>query len=249
MKEKDDGRIYQQECPECGRGADPNCEECCAIVETHCELFGYQQDVSCECHDICVQDVRLICTKLRTITIPIGGLDTAIGCRGGVAITGLPSLESCRVFCADETLETSGPLACLQVHNQVGIEVVLRVSALPQDIIIVHRAIDRFDCNFTDFFRFPSGIGFTNDDAGRLAFREIIKFIDGSCKTIIVEDCSILNTDCPRVEIELKVIDKLWKHENLLVSAIKPYPENITIKEEFNDLHRIGPCEEPCPNG
>jgi hypothetical protein len=241
-------RLNEVACPTCTRGADPNCEECCNIIETRCQQFGYQQDVSCECHDICVQDVKLICVKMRTLTIPIGGLDTAVGCRGGVTVTSLPALEGCRIFCAEESLETVGMDACAAVNNEVGVEVVLRISAIPQDIIVVHRVIDRFTCRFNDFFRFPSGMGFTNDAAGRAAFREIIKFIDGSCKTIIIEDCRILNTTCPRVVVDLKVIDKLWKHENLLVSAIQPYPtENITIKEEFNAQHRIGPCEDPCP--
>ncbi|MEA4822865.1 MAG: hypothetical protein VB111_04320, partial [Clostridiaceae bacterium] len=52
--------------------------------------------------------------------------------------------------------------------------------------------------------------------------------------------------DCV-LQIVYKVIDKLWKHENLLVSAIRPYPgvgelENITVSQEFNSGHAIGAC-------
>lgn len=255
VKEKDGKvtNINQLVDPPCkGLPFSKNCKECCLIF-TNGRLrdkFGYQlsaEEVLCECHDICVQDVKLICVKERTVTIPIGGLDTVDGCRGGHQITGTPSLEDCRVFCAEECLETTGANRCLVVHNEVGLEVILRISASPRDILLVHRVIDRFDCNFTQFFRFPSGEGFPNNDAGRAAFRDEIKFIDGSCKTIIIEDCDIKNTCNPRVEIKLKVIDKLWKHENLLVSALMPYPENITIKQEFNSLHEIGPClDGPC---
>ena len=235
-------------CPRCERGAKQNCEECCQVVESLCEQFGYQEDVSCECHDICVQDVKLICVKHRTITIFIPGLDGSVGCRGEFQITGVPELHSYRIFCAEESLRTEGPERCLVVDNKVGVEITLKIQAEPQDIILVHKAIDTFSCHFYEFYTFPEGAGFSNDKYGAKAFKEEIRFIDGSCKTVIFEEPPrIENTDCPRVVIELKVIDKLWKHENLLVSAIKPYPQNITVKEEFNNLHQIGPCIDPCP--
>ncbi|MDD2495828.1 MAG: hypothetical protein PHE29_11625, partial [Tissierellia bacterium] len=72
--------------------------------------------------------------------------------------------------------------------------------------------------------------------------------IDGSCKVIILEDVytDTDGNDC-FVIIEYKVIDKLWKHENLLVSAIKPYALpgenfNFTIKQEFAQGHKLGAC-------
>ncbi|MGI6097248.1 MAG: hypothetical protein ACOYBM_03945 [Dethiobacteria bacterium] len=244
-----DGYDGYDGCPSCNKGGVKNCEECCEVVENRCEKFGYQQDVWCECHDICVQDVKLICVRERTIVIPIAGANGVVGCRGEVEITGTPQLAGCRVFCAQESLQTAdSAFRCLAINNKVGVEVTLRVPRAPlPDLLLVHRYIDEFQCPFTDFYTFPEGIGFDDNQSGRDAFREIIKSIDGSCKTVIIEDCRVENTTCPQVVVELKVIEKLWKHENLLVSAIKPYPENITVSEVFNDLHHIGSCPPPCP--
>ncbi len=243
-------------CPECDRGKILNCSECCDVVKRHCEKFGYQVDVACECHDICVQDVKLICVKHLNISIPIAGRNGAFGCRGLFEIDGEYDEVNCRVFCAEEELVLEGPDRCLVVKNEVGVQASLTIKRLLlSDMIFVHEHVEKFDCRFTDFYRFPDGTGFPNTKAGREAFKEIIRFIDGSCKVVIIERCEIVTDEnlepgellCPRVEIDLKVIDKLWKHENLLVSALKPYPENITVKDEFNDLHQIGGCPPPCP--
>lgn len=227
-----------------------NCAECCAIF-TNPDLrqrFGYQVDTAvCECHDICVQDVKLICVEELTREIRIPGIDAVVGCRGGRNITGTPELESCRVFCAQEQLVQTDAYACLRVENEIGIEVILKITVNTQEVFLVIRDIVTLECDFNEFYTFPGGVGFPDTPEGREAFREIIKFIDGSCKTIIIEDCRIVTVaNNPCVIVDLKVIDKLWKHENLLVSAIRPYPaENVTVKEEFNTLHKIGPCPGP----
>ncbi|MBE0465630.1 MAG: right-handed parallel beta-helix repeat-containing protein [Candidatus Desulforudis sp.] len=223
-----------------------NCADCCAIFtdEELREAFGYQEEeATCQCHDICVPDVKLICVEELTHETPIPGIDSVVGCRGGRNITGLLTLESCRVFCAQETLVQTGDMACLQVDNEVGVEVILSVEVNGETVFLVVRDVITLECLFTKFHEFPSGDGFQDTPEDRAAFRDIIKFIDGSCKTMIIEDCRVVNTENPRVEVDLKVIDKLWKHENLLVSAIRPYPEeNITVKQEFNNLHKIFPC-------
>ena len=60
----------------CNTGEDANCSECCSIFTdpTRRERFGYQlQEAACECHDICVQDVRDICvSENKTQVIPAG---------------------------------------------------------------------------------------------------------------------------------------------------------------------------------
>jgi hypothetical protein len=66
---------------------------------------------------------------------------------------------------------------------------------------------------------------------------------------VIIIDSVTVGTegnDCV-LRIAYRVIDKLWKHENLLVSAIRPYPgvgelENITVSQTFNSGHTIGAC-------
>lgn len=156
-------------CPSCERKEKPNCEECCQIVENLWEEFGYQEDVACECHEICVQDVILICVKHRTVTIPIASLDGAIGCRGEFEIIGVPNVDSYRIFCAEEKLRTECPERCLVIDNKVGVEITLRIEAEPQDIILVHKAIDTFSCKFFECFRFPDGSGFPKDKQGASA--------------------------------------------------------------------------------
>lgn len=233
----------------CVEGGDKECGLCCSVFTnpTLRERFGYQEEVAeCRCHDICVEDVKLICVERRSITIPIGGLNGLVGCRGGRTITGVPEIDNVRIFCAEEELVQTGPNACRQVNNEVGVEVVLAIQVpAPQNFVyVVHRHIESFTCTFDEFRTFPGGSQLTAEQ-----FEEAIRFIDGSCKTVIIEDFRLVTDDnCPRVEVDLKVIDKLWKHENLLVTAIQPYPEeNVTVKQEFNDLHRIGPCDDPCP--
>ena len=68
------------------------CEKCLAINQATRRLFGVRDTVvpTCECLDICVQNVRLICTRNFSQTINLG---SAMGCRGGNCV--LPT--SCRV--------------------------------------------------------------------------------------------------------------------------------------------------------
>lgn len=220
-----------------------NCSDCCAIFTDPAlrEAFGYQElEAECLCHDICVEDVRLICVEERTLVIPIPGVDGAnTTCRGGRVIGAqLPfTLDSVTVTCAEETLAPT----CDAVNNEVGLQVVLSfVVAGVQTFLVLNRSFD-FAC--TQFFTFPEG-----ELRQGAALREELQLIDGSCKVIIIEDTRIVSdTLCPRVEVDLKIIDKLWKHENLLVSAIKPYPENVTVSETFA-RNFIGPCvAPPCP--
>lgn len=218
-----------------------NCAECCAIF-TDPEvrgLFGYQEMAAeCLCHDICVEDVRLICVEERTHTIRIPGVNGAnTSCRGGRVITQLPfTVDSVTVTCAEETLAAT----CDAVENEVGLQVVLSYFVNGVETFLVLNSSVDFTC--TQFYTFPDGELREGE-----SLREELRLIDGSCKVIIIEDTRIINTACPRVEVDLKVIDKLWKHENLLVSALKPYPENITVSQVF-ERNLIGPCVgPPCP--
>ena len=239
--------------PSCypGKPGQGNCYECCQVITDPwlAWKFGYQEEeYECTCHDICVQEARLICVKKRTITIPnIPGLNGAVSCRGGVEITALPTIENVRVYCADESLRIDDRFKCLVIDNEVGLEVTLHAEANPRPVNLVYNVVDRFPCWWYEFYRFPDGKGFSWWHPGPREFREEIEFIDGSCKTIIIEDYKLEKTkDCWQVVVNLKVIDKLWKHENLLVSAIRPYPyKNITVKREF-EQHQILPCDETC---
>lgn len=241
----------QEKCVEC---TDPNknCKECCAIFKDAAlrAAFGYQTNLAeCECHDICVQDVRDICVKPRTKTQIVGcNRNGSAGCRGGFLPAGKPTVRSWRVLCAEECLNTSD---CLGVYNEVEFEVVLDY----QGTLVVYTPKDSFECRWKEFARFPSGVKYMNNTTGKNNFRNEIAQIDGSCKVIIIENVYVreltLFNDCELV-IEYKVIDKLWKNENLLVSALRPYigpgeTINNTIKQEFGNGHKIGPCYDgPC---
>jgi len=238
--------VLQQE-PTCALGTDPNCGECCAIFTDpdRRAAFGYQTTAAaCECHDICVEDVRDICVAIRTLRtcVPCNTNGRA-GCRGGFLPDGIPAVQSWRVLCADESL--SPATGCDRIINEIEFEIVLRYNT---GTLVVLTPRETFTCLWNDFARFPSGEFYAETMAGADAFRNELAQIDGSCKVIIIEDVRVVTqgNNCVLV-IEYKVIDKLWKHENLLVSAIKPYigpgeVSNITISQEFEQGHWIGPC-------
>jgi|GEM_PF-766869 len=222
-------------CTDCAN----NCSECNTIFTNAAKraAFGYQTETAtCECHDICVKE------NTKTQVIPCR-MDGRAGCRGGFLPDGPPAVRSWRVLCAEECLNTSD---CLGVFNEVEFEVVLDYAGT----LVILTPKDEFECRFNDFARFPSGVRYTNDQAGRNAFLNEISQIDGSCKVIIIKSVTVRqvegSNDCELV-IVYKVIDKLWKHENLLVSALKPYvgpgeTVNLTVKQEFGQGHKIGPC-------
>lgn len=224
------------------------CELCDAIFTDPARrtAFGYQAETApCECHDICVEDVRDICVEERTLrqVVPCNP-DGRGGCRGGFLPDGVPQVQSWRVLCAEERL--SPETGCDRIINEIEFEVVLRYAS---GTLAVITPTDTFSCLWHRFARFPSGVFYPNSTAGLNQFRNELAVIDGSCKVIIIEDVRVVteNNDCV-LEIDYKVIDKLWKHENLLVSAIKPYPGvgeigNITVSQEFGQGHQIGPCE------
>ncbi len=224
-----------------------NCSECCTIfTDARRTVFGYQaESVTCECHDICIEDVRDVCVKERTLrqVIPCTA-NGREGCRDGLLPDVPPEIQSLRVLCAEESL--SPTTQCDHIINEVEFEVVLQFD----NVLVVVTPRDEFACMFYEFARFPGGVFYSNDSAGEglNQFRNELAQIDGSCKVIIIEDVSVekIGNVCYLV-IEYKVIDKLWKHENLLVSAIKPYELpgegfNYTIKQAFEKGHKLGIC-------
>ncbi len=246
--------VLQQ--PTCATGLNPNCGECCALFTNSAKraAFGYQAtSAACECHDICVQDVRDICVATRTLRtcVPCNTDDRA-GCRGGFLPDGVPQVQSWRVLCADEAL--SPATGCDRINNNVEFEIVLRYGT-NTPVVLTPR--DSFSCMWHQFARFPSGVFYSNNTAGLNMFRNELAQIDGSCKVIIIENVRVVTqgNNCV-LEIVYKVIDKLWKHENLLVSAIMPYvgpgeTGNVTVSQEFEQGHLIAPCagSDSCGGG
>lgn len=239
----------------CSTGLDPNCGECCGIFTNNTlrTAFGYQIETApCTCHDICVEDVRDICVERRTLRqcVPCNP-DSTAGCRGGFLPDGPPTVQSWRVLCAEESL--SPATGCDRIINNIEFEVVLRFGA--SNTLAVVTPKDTFECFWHEFARFPTGVFYPNTTTGLNQFRNELAVIDGSCKVIIIEAVRVVTAgnDCI-LEILYKVVDKLWKHENLLVSALKPYSttgevENITVSQEFAQGHKITACSNsgPCP--
>lgn len=234
--------IVIQQAPTCGTGGTPNCGECCAIFTDAARrtAFGYElETATCDCHDICVEDVRDICVHEQTVNICVPcNPDGSSGCRGGFLPDGAPTVANIRVLCAEERL--SPATGCDRIINEIGFEVVLRFA---NGTLVVLTPRATVTCLFNEFAIFPSGRFFPNNADGLAAFRNELTFIDGSCKVILIESATVITIDGNCVlRIVFKVVDKLWKHENLLVSAIKPYGTNVTVDDVFGQGHAITPC-------
>jgi len=203
------------------------------------ERFGFDQDsriIPNVLHDICVPDVKYICTQPIDLYVPIpatgGGLVTG-SCRNEL-IPLTPDVNcAVSVICAEEKLKPT----CLGVDIKVGFQIVLTPpNPLVCPTMVINYYHD-FDC--TTFCPFPTGAPITGD-----AVRNALKTIDGSC--VVVKDlcCHIDDGQCSRVHIRGTLIDKLWKHDNLYVLGVAL--GGVTVSQEFPEPHKIGECQ-PCP--
>jgi hypothetical protein len=195
------------------------------------------KDASTVLHDICVQNVRFFCKKDIDLEVPIpatAGTLISGSCRGEVfPIT--PVLDcKVKVICAEERLRAD----CMAVEITIGFQITLSPPDPLLCPVMVINHFASFTC--TRFFPFPSGLPISGN-----ALREALKIIDGSCMVIDELECEVLDGQCSRVRITGKLIDKLWKHDNLWVLAIRPFG-GITVKQEFPAPHKIGECT-PCP--
>lgn len=189
-------------------------------------------------HDICVQDVKYLCCKDIDLQIPIpaqsGGPDA--GCRG--ELIPIPPTVRCNVIliCADEHLKPT----CDGVNIQVGLQVTLTPPNPQECPIMVVNHIEDFEC--TKFWTFPSGPEISGEQ-----LRQALKMIDGSCMVIQDLQCRIeFGPKCATAHVVGKLIDKLWKNEDLCFKAFAPF-HGITVKQEFPEPHKIGECTVPCP--
>lgn len=187
-------------------------------------------------HDICVKDVKLICKQDIDFIVPIpaqSGGQIPGSCRGELIPLDPNTTCSVSVICGEEGLKTS----CLGVDLQVGFQIVLTPPnpALCPTMVINHYA--DFQC--TSYLPFPTG-----SPVYGAVLREALKTIDGSCIVVQNLSCEILDGQCARVRVTGELIDKLWKNENLIVLAFKPYG-GVTIDQEFPEPHKLGDCV-PC---
>jgi len=211
-----------------------NCKECCNVFTSAGlrQLFGYQEiTASCQCHDICVPDVQLICVgeKTHELLLPLSNLEP--GCRDGETAQQLSVVcDGVLVRCAQAQLNQ----ACDGVEVHVGLGAVLRINRNGNTMLYIVDTTVEFTCSA--FYSFPDGLEVSGE-----ALASRLKRIDGFCATVIAGNCWAVNADAPRVEIDLTVINKMWKHENLLVSVLAPYPGNVTLSRAFEGGHGICP--------
>ena len=244
------------EIPECCK-RQVGCDDCAAIFnDPNCAFaFGLTCEPNnappvCTCHDICVEEVRLIGTASGNCEFtqcfnfpPIGP------CRLGAGVV-LPAIDTTKplkvfVVCAQEVLGTD----CQVINAKVRILILAATTTggnilLPLDI----------DVAFDTFFRFPECIGpVTGND-----LQNALADIDGSCLVIQLKATAVSIGGTTQIIVSGKIIDKLWKNENLWVTGIRPYDLNdaqrnegfvsFTVHDIFNNSHKIGDCGPiPCP--
>ncbi|MCF8011055.1 MAG: hypothetical protein K9L17_09115 [Clostridiales bacterium] len=217
-----------------------NCSECCDLfnrsrnlcspaVTNFGVLPGQVPFISCTCHDICVQESVLFCTA----TIPPFSFEfgSSMACRvpscAGPIISCTP-----RIIAANEVLCTS---TCDQVNLCVEymLEVDISGNAAPTCI-----TAPPVTATCTEFFPFPSGPAISGSELAQ-AMQEI----EGSCLVAQIE-CEISGNT---VMASGNLVDKLWKHENLWVTALRPY-KGTTVKKEFPE-QVLPTCTTPtCPS-
>ncbi|MEW5953588.1 MAG: hypothetical protein AB1815_07590 [Bacillota bacterium] len=206
------------------------------------EVTNQLADLSLRLRDICVQEVLYQCFIKVDCELPIFTVAGAANCRGEAELTDPSGIfTDCRliVTCADEELFDN----CRGVRLRIGVQIVLteQLNSGVTRTLVLDRTLF-FNC--IRFFPFPIGTPISGADLAAALRR-----IDGSC-IVIDLNCEVLNGVRPRIRIFGKIIDKLWKEENLWILAARPY-RGITVKQEFPEPHRIGPCdprtENPCP--
>lgn len=224
---------------------DPNCAAAFGIT-----CAPNNAPPTCTCHDICVEEVRLIgtasgnCEFTQCFTFPPIG-----PCRLGAGIT-LPAIDVTRplkvfVVCAQEVLGVS----CQVINVRIRI-LILAATTTGGNILL---PLD-LDVSFDTFFRFPECTGpVTGND-----LQNALADIDGSCLVIQLIAQAVAFGTTTQIVISGKIIDKLWKHENLWITGIRPYDLNdaqrnegfvsFTVQDVFNNSHKIGDCGPiPCP--
>lgn len=223
-----------------------NCRQCCDnLTPEKRERFGVPCDAKlfCDCHDICVPEVRYICAKEVDCYIKVPGIaGRRSGCRGEREVEDLNGPCRLIVTCADERLRQD----CRAVILRVGIQIVF--GDLPRNTRLILDRVLEFTCY--EFYPFPGDEPHRPISGRRL--RRALREIDGSCVVVDLEchvDDDGPHDGEPKVHITGTIVDKLWKKENILVTGLRPY-EGITVCHEFEEPHKIGDCaseDDECP--
>jgi hypothetical protein len=198
----------------------------------------------CVCHDICAKEVRLIGTAGDHCEFTQCFYFPPIGpCRLGPGIT-LPTIDttkSLKVFLisAQEVLSDD----CKIINVQIKL-LILATSKTGDNILLPLDINVRFDT----FFSFPDCTEPVTGDELKNALADI----DGSSLVIQLKAEAVKISDTTQIIVNGKIIDKLWKHENLWLKGLRPYDltddqkltgyVSFTVFDVFNHSHKIGDC-------
>lgn len=176
-------------------------------------------------HDICAKDVRLLYEKEIDYCLELPG-------DMGNNMDFYPEEAYVVVKCAEEKIKKAA-----FIHMRVKYDVVVKGTATgrngDKECYLVWKCQEETD--ILSFYTFKGWREVTGDD-----LCDYLRKIDGS--SIVVDlDCEI---DDGYVHVYGKIVDKLWKEENLIVLAAKPY-HGITVSHEFNEC-QIPACSCHC---
>ncbi|MGS0764777.1 hypothetical protein [Syntrophomonas curvata] len=170
-------------------------------------------------HDICVQDVRLIYQNK---------MDFCLELPDPRELAFSPEESYVVVKCTEEKLRD-----CSYIHMKIKYDVVV-VGTVPgrpeRKCYLVWQCQEETD--ITTFYTFKGWRQVTGDD-----LCGYLRLIDGS-SVVIDLDCELKDG---YVHIHGNIVDKLWKEENLVVLAAKPFG-GVTVKHEFQETE-IPDCD------
>ena len=192
----------------------------------------------CLCYDVCVRKVTMIASAEVHQSIlysPIA--QCRLGPDANLPLLVPDQIAEIYVTCAGEVLASD----CVSVINTIKL-LAICISTIGTAVIVPFT----LTLTHNTFFDFPSCTKLDSDEVGKR-----MKEIDGSCKIIQLK--ATVNNAGDAILIDGKIIDKLWKHENLHLEGLKPYGltdaqrnsgySSITIRSIFQDFnHALRPC-------
>lgn len=199
-----------------------SCSECESIIsDPDCRRnFGLDMPdgpnnliPNCVCHDICVKEVRFI--GVTVIPPALISLPPISPCRlNGATLPKLAANTHPDVFviCVDETITNN----CTHITARADLFIIAQTTTPGTTVPIVTSIT--VDFPFNAFIPFPDC---ASGSLNQAQFINAIKDIDGFC-TVIQLNATVDPTGS-FIYIAGKVIEKLWKYENLQIVGLRPY--------------------------
>lgn len=191
--------------------------------------FGIEESsVGSLIHDICVPRVTHEKWLDKQVSIPLSSLCARPACRGVVAEDDVASCST-NLCCVSVTPNAY----CTAVIVEVKYDVVLETTN--GDHVILSKSTSfKVDTVKESLYGPPVPVG------------DLFNIIDGACVTIKELGCMIVGTPGEReVVIDIDVLLKLWKHDNIYIFGYVRHPDDITVTDPFNEILPCPPSYEP----